>query len=279
VQKSVIDAKQALQDIRSGMSDSDLMEKYNLSPLGLESLIGKLVELGAIRQVSAKDLVRDIRSGVTNRQLMKKYKLNANALKKLFNEMTEAGISFFRDRQEARHKKRINVRQMVEDIRWGAAEAHLMEKHGLSSRGLQSAFWKLVRSGVLTWDELLNSYPGLDDTVTLQKMRQCPRGYPLLSIGIYEEGNPENRGWITDVSEKGMGVTGIHAQINERKSFVLVPDEFTEFKPLSLEAVCRWFNPKGEQGLCFAGFEITWIDVQSFTELQELLQSMTLVFE
>jgi hypothetical protein len=47
--KPSINAKAVLKDIKSGMSKADLMEKYKLSPKGLESLYKKLVEAGLIQ--------------------------------------------------------------------------------------------------------------------------------------------------------------------------------------------------------------------------------------
>ena len=48
--KVKIDAKQALTDIRSGMTDFALMDKYKLSSTGLQSLLKKLVDAGILKQ-------------------------------------------------------------------------------------------------------------------------------------------------------------------------------------------------------------------------------------
>lgn len=277
--KPLIDAKQVIEDIRSGMDDLALMEKYNLSPKGLESLVKKLADAGAVREISAKDLLHDIRAGMTNKELMKNYRLTAKALKRIFTEMTDAGVAFFGDNRDAREKKRIQTSLLLADIRAHLSEAQIMEKYGLSSRGLQSAFWKLVRSGAVTWDELLNVYPALDDSVTLQKMRQWIRSHPILSIAVYEEGNPENRGKIRDLTEKGVGVTGIQVFPDERKTLVLVPDVFMELNRFTLQGICRWSNPGHRGEVCSAGFEIENIDADSFGKLQELVQLMTLTFQ
>lgn len=279
VEKPIIDAKEALDDIRSGMTDSALMQKYNLSPIGLQSLIGKLVRIGALREIGAGDLLRDLRSGVTNNELMKKYELSAHALTRIFNEMTDAGISFFRERRNKHQRKKVDMTEFVSDIRAGATERRLMERHGLSSRGLQSAFWKLVRSGVMTWDELLQLYPGLEDSVTLQKMRQSTRSYPILSVEIYEEATPENRGKIKDLSEKGFGVTGLQAEVNDRKRYVIVPNELLTLRQFTLEAECKWFSPAGESRTSASGFQIIRIDEDGSEDFDELVHWMTLTFE
>jgi hypothetical protein len=48
--KAIVNAEEAVQSIRSGMSDEALMEKYELSRKGLQSLFRKLVAAGAIEQ-------------------------------------------------------------------------------------------------------------------------------------------------------------------------------------------------------------------------------------
>lgn len=260
------------------MSDSALMAKYNLSPIGFAKLVKRLVEVGAVRQIRAKDLLRDIRSGVTNSELMNKYQLSASALKNLLREMTDAGIVFFGDRETSLGKKRISVREIVDDINRGASELELMEKHSLSPRGLQSTFWKLVHAGALTWDELLNLYPGLDDSVTLQKVRQWTRSYPIFSIDIYEQTNPQNKGKVKDLSETGVGTAGVWAEVGNRMTLVLIPDEFMELGPISIEAQCKWFSQGTKGRSCVAGFQIAGTEEHALGQLQELLQLMTLTF-
>jgi hypothetical protein len=48
--KREIKAKQALKDIRSGMDDLTLMEKYKITDKGLTSLFKKLVGAGLMSQ-------------------------------------------------------------------------------------------------------------------------------------------------------------------------------------------------------------------------------------
>ncbi len=48
--KPKIGARQAVNDIKSGMTDAELMEKYKLTAKGLESLFGKLVEAKLLDQ-------------------------------------------------------------------------------------------------------------------------------------------------------------------------------------------------------------------------------------
>jgi uncharacterized protein (DUF433 family) len=277
--KSLIDGKRLLDDMQAGMSDAELMMRYNLSPPALKALVAKLVEMGALRTISAKALLKDIRSGVTNKELMRKHKLSPATLKRLFKEMTDAGIAFFQEQRAARSKKGVNISQVVSDIRAGATETYLMETYELSSRGLQSTFWKLVRSGIMTWDELLDSYPGLEDSVTLRNIRQTTRSYPLLSLEAYDANDPTNRGKVIDLSEKGVGIIGLRVQVNERIGLFMNPSALLGLKSISFEVECRWVIPAAGRPEGASGFEITHIDGSNLRKLRKLIQTMTVTFD
>ncbi len=53
--KRIIKTKEVIADIRGGMNDLDLTEKYKLSPDGLESLLGHLVDSGLIGERELED--------------------------------------------------------------------------------------------------------------------------------------------------------------------------------------------------------------------------------
>jgi hypothetical protein len=109
--KTKIEAKKVLDDIKAGLDDAALMEKYNLSIKGLHSVLEKLVALKALndsyiwtgrppretgpaspnRELSAKEVTKDIKSGMTDGDLMRKYKLSAKGLQNLLEQLMEAG--------------------------------------------------------------------------------------------------------------------------------------------------------------------------------------------
>jgi hypothetical protein len=110
--KVKIEAKLVLDDIRAGLDEAALMEKYNLSIKGLHSVLQKLVTLRVLdesynwtgkstremhssqgnRELSAKEVVRDIKAGMTDGQLMRKYKLSSKGLQHLLEQLIEAGL-------------------------------------------------------------------------------------------------------------------------------------------------------------------------------------------
>lgn len=110
--KPRIDAKQALKDIRAGLDDAALMNKYNLSSKGLQSLYGKLMAAGllhtevieeagpsgevkpgaGVREVSAKSAIMDIKAGMSDEALMGKYRVSATGLQNMFEQLLDAGL-------------------------------------------------------------------------------------------------------------------------------------------------------------------------------------------
>lgn len=110
--KPKLDAKLVVDDIRAGLDDAALMEKYNLSVKGLHSLLQKMVKAGALnesaiwirrppkeaaapqgeRELSGKAVLRDIKAGMSDGQLMRKYRLSVKGLQNLFEQLIKAGL-------------------------------------------------------------------------------------------------------------------------------------------------------------------------------------------
>lgn len=92
--------KEVYRDIRAGLDDTALMEKYKLSPKGLGDLYAKLEELGlhgskllegdprSIR-IGIRSIVKDIKAGLTDFDLMEKYGITYDALQQLFHKLVE----------------------------------------------------------------------------------------------------------------------------------------------------------------------------------------------
>jgi uncharacterized protein (DUF433 family) len=135
--KPKIRARDAVNDIRSGMSDSEMMEKYELSAKGLHKLFMKLIEVKAISQSEL-----DWRSASYHDTMM---------------------------------IERMDSGDMIDDLRSGMSDSEVMSKYALSSEGLQRAYQKMVDSNVTTEDELCASSPSQHDTVFVENMREVPR--------------------------------------------------------------------------------------------------------
>lgn len=231
------------------------------------------------REISLWEILKFMKLGADHATLKRKYNLSEEGLKDLYRQLAAAGFLEWAGQEFiVSAKRRIDTKELVADIRSNQSDAELMEKYRLSSRGLQRVFTKLVNSGSVVAADLSGRSFLYDDSVTLKKLRGSVRAIPILSMDVYERIDPLIIGQITDLSEVGVGVSGLKAQVGELKSLVVVPDEFLEVEPLSFEAKCRWSRMRDQGKICNAGFEITDISAGDYIQLLELLQLMTFSF-
>jgi len=119
-----LSAKEVLRDFRSGMSDSQLKEKYKLSDKGLLGLFKQMQDAGLIKESDLRNRVpevspdaaappsqpderpaaragfdeklasavaQDVRSGLHDNEIMRRHEMAPNALKELFSELARRG--------------------------------------------------------------------------------------------------------------------------------------------------------------------------------------------
>ncbi len=126
--KPVINAREAVWLIRAGKSDLDLMEKYRISTKGLESLFNKLVKSGEIEQAELNQ-------------------------RRLSFQRTHA-VELVDNAAPVIPTKKINTEEAIDAIKRGMSDAELMDKFGISARGLESLYKKLVLAGAVTQSEI-----------------------------------------------------------------------------------------------------------------------------
>ncbi len=135
--KLIIDAKQALIDIRSGVNEKDLMHKYNLSAKGLVSLFKKLIAVGAITQNELSERMPSLGGASENL------------------------INYPNERQGYREIKAVEA---VKDIKSGMSDAEIMAKYMISANGLHKLIEQIIANGLLKQDDL-DDRDDLDNTV------------------------------------------------------------------------------------------------------------------
>jgi hypothetical protein len=174
-------------------------------------------------------------------------------------------------------KRKIKAKEIVNDIRSGMTDSQLMEKHGLSSKGLQSIFTKLVEAKAIGPRELFNRAPNVgDDTADVTSVRLIPRDFVEVPLPICDADDPKNMGTITDVTENGLGVRGIRVQTGETKTLVFFSDRLFPVAPFALQAQCRWVRNGNGSGQVDSGFEITNISEASSLQLKKIVEWVTL---
>jgi uncharacterized protein (DUF433 family) len=212
-----------------------------------------------------KQIVKDIARGMTDSELTAKYNLSEDQLRTVFRQLAE-----LRERR---------IQMLVADLRSGMTHAKLMEKYQLTTEGLANARKFLIKANAIDRPKLkvLSSFG--DGDRSGRDSRGTPRNHPIPVVTVCEVGRPGTRYVVRDVSEEGIGVAGIRAQIQETKCLAVVGDEFGEIAPFEFEAQCRWAKQVEPSGDICAGFRITKISEQDLLRLREFIQGFTFGFE
>lgn len=99
-----INAREILQDIRSGMDDKGLIHKYKLSPVSLKGVFDELVSVGLleragesyfmpeVKKIDARKMAEDIGYGMTAQELMRCYRLSPRLLRHALEQLVESQI-------------------------------------------------------------------------------------------------------------------------------------------------------------------------------------------
>jgi uncharacterized protein (DUF433 family) len=146
-----VEAKLVLRDIKAGIADVAIMEKYGLSAIGLKSLFRKLAEMGLIRHLDAREVISDLRSGMSDTELMFKYNLSDKGLQKLFAEIDRLGLSTGAAKPDdlpetapmrvkeiakvvrsVKSRDRKRAQTLLADVKAGLTDDALQEKYDLS---------------------------------------------------------------------------------------------------------------------------------------------------
>jgi len=174
-------------------------------------------------------------------------------------------------------KRVVNAKDIVEDIRAGMSDKDLMTKYRLSSKGLQSAFTKLINNRILTVEEVYGQPRSTDeDTVIIDDMSLIQKHFLTVTARIYEEAKPAVEGRLHEVTERGLTIIGIQARIGEEKSFIIPCKEFLPADRIAFRADCLWANMKQGTGQWVSGYQVTSISRESLGLLRDLIQLLTL---
>ena len=176
MEKRKIKADQVLKDIRSGMSDGELMVTYHLSPKGLQSLFNKLVQGGFIDLEELDQRMPTFMGTVFVSEV-------AVPKRKPHAEDKSDG------HRQGQLTRSMSLDEVLTDIRAGLDDAGLMQKYELSARGLQSVCDHLVFIGLITQGAIDQRFAPLDSTVDVHEPREDFE--PPVTIN-HSQQNPES---------------------------------------------------------------------------------------
>ncbi len=296
----VIRAVDAISDIKAGMTDSELMEKYRLSSKGLQDLFEQLVKAKLVAPTEIERRMPTVDKTVDLRDFMSDIDLD-DLLKEPEEEIASVwkcpSCGASKDRQydvcpecgygsapkqvrqkrkpnEREQKKPVNVGQVLKDVRAGLTDSELMEKHKIPYERLDEVFHELLDSNAITRGELYGRSSLFLDTVTVDAVHDESAHYLAFPVPISDAMDPTIVGRLRNVGEQMVGMVGIEADIDEERSFVVYPEKFVDIQPIAFDASCRWLvkEPEGS----YAGFEITFISDKDRERLEQLVRALTL---
>jgi hypothetical protein len=215
--------------------------------------------------IKGQGVDRDLPSQVDGLQLPEKYRANYPGFPGLLEQLLDGQQRLMLD--------------VASDIRSGLTDAQLIERYRLSYKDLQDTLKKLVDRKLVTQGELDQREPSVRREFHSLVARRCPRNYPTFSVPVVVEGDLEKKGTALDISDKGMAVAGIEANVDEVMTLTILGDQYGEFDTFSFEARCRWVKtmPSSEERL--AGFEITNISKENLEGLIEWMGESTIASE
>jgi hypothetical protein len=166
---------------------------------------------------------------------------------------------------------KVSANQIVTDIRAAIGDEELMKKHELPLKVYQRLLQMLVNENAVDHGELYEKSPiyrAITDSLTA---RRSPRAYVPIAMRVYNH-ETSQKGFLRDLSESGLRVAGIQAQIGRSVSLSLPLKEIASSGPLEFNAVCRWTETQGKaKKYPVAGFEITDISETAKGQLRELV--------
>jgi hypothetical protein len=169
----------------------------------------------------------------------------------------------------------VNVKSLVDDIRAGMGRSDLTAKHGLSVRALQGIVTHLLDSGTVSRDELYGDLRQHGDTIFPDSIRCQTRCDVDFETIVYEASRPHIQGKVRDITEDGVGVLGLQADVDQIRTLVILGDALGEVETFEFEAKCRWIDRDGASSVFASGFQIVKISERDLTELRKFVRLVT----
>ncbi|MFC1833691.1 PilZ domain-containing protein [Thermodesulfobacteriota bacterium] len=168
-------------------------------------------------------------------------------------------------------KRKVRVKEIVADLKSGMTNSELMSKYRLSSNGLQIVLKKLFDAKAIPPD-MFHTRVLTGQDLDVVSVRLLPRVYLDFDLLVYEAGNIQNQGKVRDLTEAGLGVEGIRANVEDEKTLVIRSDDLLTSKPIVIDVRCRWARAERFEDPWVAGFQINDITPDNLVVLRQLIK-------
>jgi hypothetical protein len=214
------------------------------------------------KMIIGKEIIRDVAQGVSQVRLMRKYGLTRGQLRAVLHQLSD-----IRQRR---------VESMVIDIKSGLGLSIFAQKYQLSVQATFDTLKQLVDEGAVSKGEVAALFERDNAALMGDRFRTAERNYPTLMVSVVDVGNNGDLYVVRDISEKGLRVDGIKANVGEIKNLAVVGDALGQIVPFELEAECRWVGYVDPGGERCAGFRITHISDEDLVRLRRFILEWTL---
>jgi PAS domain S-box-containing protein len=113
-----------------------------------------------------------------------------------------------------------------------------------------------------------------NESLEADDVRGEGREYLEIPLVVYESSRPDNRGWVHNISEHGMGLVGVLSKVDEKKRLLIFAEYSSDAHPCEVEAVCRWIDRQAPDHESITGFEITRISEENRNRLLQLVPTL-----
>jgi hypothetical protein len=168
--------------------------------------------------------------------------------------------------------RQIIAREVVEDIRSGMSRSGLIEKYLLTSKALEELVNVLVDVNAVSEDEIFGDLYFPCGKIQLGNGRSFFRYQVNFDAPVYDLARPEIHGQVRDLTLMGIGIEGLRSDVDDIRNLVILGDPFGEVVPVEFEAICRWTRFDENSGKYRAGFQVTKISPENFTELKKFIR-------
>jgi hypothetical protein len=164
--------------------------------------------------------------------------------------------------------------EMVDDVRSGLTDFELIKKYQLTARQLRITLQQLTATGLLKKAKVYRRPVFYDYAMDRHDDRQFPRHYLARPLPIHETDSPNNRGWLTDITEVGLGTRGIMAESGDTKKFTVLPEHQYEIQEISMSASCVWSRKDHSEAQTVSGYRITEISDHDLEKIRKLIRDL-----
>ncbi len=296
-----ISAREFIQDIRSGMTYADLIEKYKLSPNRIHRIFRGLIDgqIMTIDELAGYYTLFDdaVQQSVQSVRLLFRHVVNFEL--PIYEKEKPKTLGTVLDITEGGIRLK-GIEAIMGDSKKLAIPANKFFDVGRVEFGAQCRWVNSEESTgqCIGGFEITNISP--EDSVELRKLvqlvelanqvevfecdeplaenhdrRQQERYKVQFELPVHEATKRQNKGTIVDVSEGGIRVQGLSAERGERKTLVIPAYHgFVTFDAIVMVAECRWIDTAGEPEKRNSGFKVIQLTPKNTLELAKLISML-----